>query len=129
MLVTSIFSFSYNVFYQSQNEFQFLNYIYFVVCKCSQYGPVLKKMFGEELNCNFLTIREMTIPDHIKDNVRAVLLSKTDGSGVLVSGFLRDYKAMLHESLQFRNYGFQTIQDFIEALPDVCRWLKIITTS
>ena len=40
MLVTSIFFFSHNVFYQSQKEFLFLSYIYFVVCKCFQFGPV-----------------------------------------------------------------------------------------
>ena len=40
MLVTSIFSFSHNVFYPSQNKLQLFNYIYFVVCKCFQFGPV-----------------------------------------------------------------------------------------
>ena len=50
MLVTSIFSFSHNVFYPTQNKFQFFSHIYFVVCKCFQFGPVLKKLsFGKEL--------------------------------------------------------------------------------
>ena len=40
MLVTSIFSFSNHVFYQSQKEFLFLSYIYFVVCKCFEPGPI-----------------------------------------------------------------------------------------
>ena len=40
MLVTSIFSFSHNVFYPSLNKFQFFSYIYFVVCKCFQFGPI-----------------------------------------------------------------------------------------
>ena len=40
MLVTSIFSFSHNVFYPSQKEFLYLSYIYCVVCKCFQFGPV-----------------------------------------------------------------------------------------
>ena len=39
MLVTSIFSFSHNVFYQYQKEFLCLSDIYFVVCKCFQLGP------------------------------------------------------------------------------------------
>ena len=39
MLVTSIFSFSHNVFYLSQSNFQWLIHIYFVVCKCFQFGP------------------------------------------------------------------------------------------
>ena len=40
MLVTSIFSFSRNVFYPFQKEFLFLSYTYFVVCKCFQFGQV-----------------------------------------------------------------------------------------
>ena len=40
MLVTSIFSISQNVFYPSQNKFQFFGQVYFVVCKFFQFGPV-----------------------------------------------------------------------------------------
>ena len=40
MLVTSIFSFSHNVFYPSQNEFQVLSHIWFAVCKCFQLEKV-----------------------------------------------------------------------------------------
>ena len=40
MPVTNIFSFSHNVFYHSQNKFQFFSYIFIVVCKCFQFGPV-----------------------------------------------------------------------------------------
>ena len=42
MLVTSIFSFFHNVFYPSKIKFQFFSHIYFVVCKCFQFGPVLR---------------------------------------------------------------------------------------
>ena len=42
MLVTNIFSFSHNVFYPSQNEFQIVSQIYFVVCKCSEFGHVYR---------------------------------------------------------------------------------------
>ena len=38
MLVTSIFSFSHNVFYPFQNNFQFLSQFYFAVCNCFQFG-------------------------------------------------------------------------------------------
>ena len=38
VLVTSIFSFSHKVFYPYQSKFQFLSHIYFVVCKCFQFG-------------------------------------------------------------------------------------------
>ena len=40
MLVTSIFSFSYNVLYLFRCYFQFLSHIYFFACKCFQFGPV-----------------------------------------------------------------------------------------
>ena len=40
MVGKGIFSFSHNVFYQSQKEFLFFSDIYFVVCKCFEYGPV-----------------------------------------------------------------------------------------
>ena len=38
MLVNSIFSFFHNVFYPFQNKFLTLSHIYFVVCKCFQFG-------------------------------------------------------------------------------------------
>ena len=47
MPVTSIFSFSHNVFYCSGNNFQFFSHIYLVVCKFFQFGPVLKEWFGK----------------------------------------------------------------------------------
>ena len=40
MLVTSIFSFSHDVFYPSKNNFQFWSHIYFVTCKSFQFGLV-----------------------------------------------------------------------------------------
>ena len=40
MLVTSIFSFSHNVFYPSLNKYQFFCHIYYVVCKCFQFRQV-----------------------------------------------------------------------------------------
>ena len=49
MLVTSIFSFSQNVFYPSQNKFQFFNHIYFVVCKCFQFDQSKILLFGKKL--------------------------------------------------------------------------------
>ena len=57
MLVSSIFSFSQNAFFLSQNEFQFLSPIYFVVCEIgdkswnltnlsfSQYNGTIKDIY------------------------------------------------------------------------------------
>ena len=40
MLVTSIFSFFYNVFYPIKDRNYHLSYIYFVVCKCFQFSYI-----------------------------------------------------------------------------------------
>ena len=40
MLVTSIFSFSHNIFFSSQHKFQFFSQDYVVVCKCFEFGLV-----------------------------------------------------------------------------------------
>ena len=54
MLATSIFSFSCIVFYSSQEEFLFLIYIYFVVCKCFQFGQSKNLLFGKVLGKNVI---------------------------------------------------------------------------
>ena len=48
--VTSIFSFSHNILFSSQNKFQFLSHIYFVFCKCFilNWSKVLS--FGKEFS-------------------------------------------------------------------------------
>ena len=40
MLVTSIFSFSLNIFFHSQNKLTVFSHNYFVVCKCFQFVQV-----------------------------------------------------------------------------------------
>nr|XP_022331627.1 uncharacterized protein LOC111129501 isoform X2 [Crassostrea virginica] len=60
-----------------------------------------------------------TVPDNVKRNVRAVLLSKV--GGVLVSDLVKDYKSLLKEPLKFKDLGFSTIKEFVEAMPEVCR--------
>ena len=49
MLVTSIFSFSHNVFYPYHYKFQCLTHIYSVVCKCFQFGQVYKFVVWERV--------------------------------------------------------------------------------
>ena len=61
------------------------------------------------------------IPNKVKENVRAVLLSKTDGKGVLTTDFLRDYKSILKEPLMFKSLGYPSLKEFLNAIPDVCR--------
>ena len=60
-----------------------------------------------------------TVPDHIKKNVRAVLLSKV--GGILVSDFCKDYKSLLREQLNLKQLGFNNLNELIKALPDVVR--------
>jgi hypothetical protein len=40
MLITSIFSFSKNVFYPSPVKFQFFSHVYFVLCKFFQFEQI-----------------------------------------------------------------------------------------
>ena len=40
MLVTSIFSFSHNVFYPIKDRNHYLSFIYSVICKCFQFGHI-----------------------------------------------------------------------------------------
>ncbi|XP_033729670.1 uncharacterized protein LOC117318851 [Pecten maximus] len=61
----------------------------------------------------------MEVPPDVKKNVRSVLLSKV--GGVLVSEFGKDYKSLLQKPLQYKAMGFQTMTDFIKAMPDVVR--------
>ena len=49
MLVTSIFSFSHNVFYPIEDRNLHLSYNYFVICKCFQFDLVQILLFGLEL--------------------------------------------------------------------------------
>ena len=42
MLVTSIFSFSHNIFYHLETNLIFFSHFYIVVCICFQFGPVWK---------------------------------------------------------------------------------------
>ncbi|XP_071115796.1 uncharacterized protein [Haliotis cracherodii] len=59
------------------------------------------------------------IPEDVKKNVRAVLLSKI--GGVLVSDFRKDYRNLTNKKLFIENYGFDNYKDFVEAIPEYAR--------
>ena len=59
------------------------------------------------------------IPDIVKKNVRAVLLSKI--GGVVAAQFLKDYKHLVQEKLNYVEYGFPDIESFIKAIPEYAR--------
>ena len=50
MPVTGIFSISHNIFYPSQKKYEFFGYIYFVVCKCFEFGQVENFVDWERVN-------------------------------------------------------------------------------
>ena len=56
MLVTSIFSFSHNVFELIKNRSHYSNNILFVVRKCFEIAQVQKLSFGKEVNISFFYI-------------------------------------------------------------------------
>ena len=56
MLVTSIFSFSHNDFFSSQNKFQHLSYFSFVICKCFQLDLSKILFFGNGLSASMVSI-------------------------------------------------------------------------
>ena len=54
MLVTSIFSFSYNVFFPTKDTNHLLTYLYFIDCKCFQFGSVQNLIVQISSNCCYL---------------------------------------------------------------------------
>ncbi|KAK3801754.1 hypothetical protein RRG08_043770 [Elysia crispata] len=63
------------------------------------------------------------VPEEIKRNVRAVLLSKV--GGVPMGMFIKDYKSLVLAQLDYRGLGFQTLQAFFKSIPEIasyCFW-------
>ena len=58
------------------------------------------------------------VPEDIKKNVRAVLMSK---KGIALNRFLQDYKELICVPLKFRELGFSSLHDMMESIPDVAR--------
>lgn len=59
------------------------------------------------------------IDEGLKNNVRAVLLSKI--GGVLMTDFLRDYAELVQKPLKFQELGFKSLETFFRAIPDTAR--------
>ena len=69
-----------------------------------------------------ISVAEMAnpqVPDHIKSDIRSVLLSKV--GGVKLGDFTKDYRTLVQEPIRFRTYGFKSLIDMMSAIPDVCR--------
>ena len=59
------------------------------------------------------------IPEDIKKRVRAVLLSKI--GGVPLQAFPSDYKKLEGKPLHYKELGFKTLRECLEAMPDAVR--------
>ncbi|GFR96343.1 tudor domain-containing 7 protein [Elysia marginata] len=62
------------------------------------------------------------VPEEIKRNVRAVLLSKV--GGVHLNSFIKDYKSLVLEQFDYRGLGFETLQAFLKTIPEIARLEK-----
>ena len=68
MVVTNIFSFSYNVFFPFLNEFYFSCHIYILVCKCFQFGYVRNLIEYKRANpCEPITRRQILDSSKLKE--------------------------------------------------------------
>lgn len=59
------------------------------------------------------------IPQNIKTNVRAVLLSKV--GGIYLDHFLEEYHNLVNKPLLYQRFGFNNIEAFIRSIPDAAR--------
>lgn len=68
-----------------------------------------------------LTILKMAnsdrVPNEVKSFLRSVLVSS---KGVKESRVQNDYRELIGEKLMWRNYGFNSLNEFLKAIPDVC---------
>ncbi|PIK39893.1 Tudor domain-containing protein 5 [Apostichopus japonicus] len=59
------------------------------------------------------------LPDSEKRSVRAVLFSEW---GVPLDEFEKDYKALESKSFPYKSYGFSSLQECLQSIPDVVRF-------
>jgi hypothetical protein len=59
------------------------------------------------------------VPDDLQKEIRSVLLSKV--GGVEVSKFIRDYRALVGQRLEYRSLGFKNIEELFQSIPKVAR--------
>lgn len=62
--------------------------------------------------------------DDIKKKLLSVLLSKV--GGVPLNKLEADYRRLVREPLEWRNFNFKSLQQFLEALPDVVRLICLV---
>jgi hypothetical protein len=61
----------------------------------------------------------MEVPEEMKRNLRAVLLSKD--RGVALEDLCRDYENFVNQPLCIKELGYQNLEAFLRAIPDAAR--------
>lgn len=59
------------------------------------------------------------VPQFVKISLRSVLLSST--KGIKQTGVEKDYLQLTNSKLDYKQYGFQDLYEFLLAIPDVAR--------
>jgi len=62
------------------------------------------------------------ITHELKKKLRSVLLTKA--GGIELHRVRSDYEKFLHEPLPFRQLGYKDVASFLQALPDVARYVS-----
>jgi len=61
------------------------------------------------------------ITEVLKKNLRSVLLSKA--GGVDLRRIETDYLQFVREPLRYQYYGFRNLESFLQAMPDVAKYV------
>ena len=61
------------------------------------------------------------VPDMVKKEIRSVLLSKI--GGVPLQQFSSDFTKLVGHRLEWKSFGFQSVTQLLEAIPDVARFV------
>ena len=65
----------------------------------------------------------MEIPQNVKINVLAVLLSNGRDKGVNLDTFCETFQKIMKEQLHYQALGYRSLMEFFQAMPDVVRYV------
>lgn len=63
----------------------------------------------------------MEIPENVKVNILAVLLSNGRDKGTKLDAFCQTFQTVMKEQLHYQALGYHYLMDFFQAMPDVVR--------
>ena len=73
----------------------------------------------ESTGCVPMEGTNCSVPDNVKVEIRATLLSKL--GGVVENSFAADFYKLNKYYLKVSNFGFQSVNDMMTSMPDVAR--------